>query len=50
MGLNELGGHWELTIIKGKMNDKHYHNIIHDNLSMSIVKVKKKSSGVGVPT
>ena len=24
----------ELTLIKGKMNSKHYYNILHDNLRM----------------
>ena len=30
----------ELTIIIGKMNNKHYQSILHDNLSMSVVKLK----------
>lgn len=34
---------WEgvegLTKIEGNMSNKHYQNILHDNMSMSVVKI-----------
>ena len=32
----------ELTRVEGKMNKGHYHNILHDNLSMKVVKFEKE--------
>jgi hypothetical protein len=44
LGLHESGGHWEITIFSTKkMNGEHYHNILHDNLSMSIEKFEKEA-------
>ena len=43
LGLHELGGRGELTIIKGKMNSEHYHNILQDNLSMAAMKFEKEA-------
>ena len=40
----------KLTKIEGKMNSEHYHNILHDNMRMPVVKFKKISEGVGVPS
>ena len=39
----------ELTIIERKINNKHYHNILHDILSMVLVKFGKEKRGLGVP-
>ena len=33
----------ELTVVEGKMNSKHYHNIIYENMSKSIIKFGKEA-------
>lgn len=39
-----------LAKVKGKRNSEHYHNVLHDNMSMLVMKFRKSSEGVGVPS
>lgn len=40
MSLEDIG---ELTRIEGKMNTKHYHDILQDKMSMLVVKFGKEA-------
>lgn len=38
----------ELTVVERKINSKHYHNILHDILSLSSCEDWKRKRGVGI--
>ena len=43
LGLYDLGGYWGAYHNRREINRKHYDNILHDSLTMSVVKFGNKA-------